>query len=88
MNRFWEGERPTFVAARERTTDETEQRRGFVKIEQIENPLRLSRFRRQDLPFKETTAQRRQRRIGQRVYHNVPLTAQPFILGEVAEEDL
>ena len=81
----WEGERPTFVAAREPDEEETYEEK---KDKESGNPLRLTLFRRQDLATKETGYQRKQRRLGQRVYHNVPLTAQPFILGEVAEEDL
>ena len=81
----WEGERPTFVVASEPDEEETGEEE---KDEKSGNPLRLSRFRRQDLEIPETTEQRRQRRRGQRVWHNVPLTAKPFILGEVAEEDL
>ena len=76
----WEGERPTFVAAREPDEGKT--------AETSTNSLRLIIFRRQNLHVKETNFERNKRRRGERVYHNVPLTAQPSILGEVADDDL
>ena len=51
-------------------------------------PLRLTLFRRQDLPTKENGYQRQQRRLGYRVYHNVALNAQPFVVGDVSADDL
>ena len=81
----WEGERPTFVAAREPDEEETYEEK---KDKKSGKPLRLTQFRRQDLAAKETSAQRNQRRRGERVYHNVPLTSQPFILGDVPDDDL
>ena len=81
----WEGERPTFVAAREPDEEETNEEK---KDKKSGKPLRLTLFRRQDLPTKENGYQRQQRRLGYRVYHNVALNAQPFTVGGVPDDDL
>ena len=77
--------RPTFVAAREPDEEETYEEK---KDKKSGKPLRLTLFRRQDLPTKENGYQRQQRRLGYRVYHNVALNAQPFVVGGVPDDDL
>ena len=80
----WEGERPTFVAAREPEEEEAYEEK---KDKKSGKPLRRTLFRRQDLAIKETNYERRLRRMGYQVWHNVPKTTEPFMLGDIPEED-
>ena len=80
----WEGERPTFVAAREPEEEEAYEEKEDKKSGK---PLRWTLFRRQDLAIKETNYERRLRRMGYQVWHNVPKTTEPFMLGDIPEED-